>query len=310
MNSDITPSHPSTPSENRNFRRSGELGQYARIEGPGGLKGHYTQDFATIRPGHRVGLHDAHLGRSVIGIVREARYEADSVTFLFEAEGFRVLHGTEPVMSDWRTYRWQLATTAGHAHAVVRSTDCASAPYTHRYNPIPGVSLAFVDVTGHGGQGGEWLYGSPYREDLGDLMPWCQHCGLSMAAPCTPAESASCSDVVDGGQPPPCRGGRAHHPVYIWTPRGHACATPCQDLRQANDYRAQDGKPLLDPFKTVHAETAPTFPLSSSVEWLDSALHGQEFVDDVMQSSVVRHVQNLCAEPESGTDDGMADWPR
>ncbi|MFF8618616.1 hypothetical protein [Streptomyces sp. NPDC015350] len=310
MNIDITPTDPSVPPEDRCFSRSGELGQYARIEGAGGLNGHYTQDLATIRTGHRVGLYDAHLGRSVIGTIREARHETDSVTFLFEAEGFRVLHGTEPVMADWGTYRWQSAKTAGHVHAVVRPTDCAPAPYTHRYDPTPGVSLAFVNVTGHGGQGGEWLYGSPYRGDLGDLMPWCQHCGQPMTAPCSPGETAPYFDVTDGGQPPSCRGGRVHHPVYIWTPRGHACATPCQDFRLANDYRAQDGKPLLDPFNAVHADTAPAFPLSSTVEWLDSAVNGSDFVDDIMQSAVVRPAQNFRSEPEGEIADGMADWPR
>ncbi|MEU5036092.1 hypothetical protein AB0G48_18320 [Streptomyces rubiginosohelvolus] len=305
MNLNTTPTDPSTQTHSRCFTRSGE---YARIEGAGGLNGHYTQDLATISTGHRVGLHDAHLGRSVIGTVREARHETDSTTFLFEADGFRVLHGTEPVMTDWRTYRWQSATTAGHVHAVVHPTSTASAPYTHRYSPVPGVSLAFVDVTGHGGPGGEWLYGTPYREDLGDLVPWCQHCGQPMTAPSSPGETAPYFDVADGDPSPPCCGGRTHHPVYIWTPRDHACATPCQDIRLANDYRVRDGQPLLDAFDVVHADTAPAFPMSSTAEWLDSALNGPEFVDDIMQNAVVRPAENLWWEEEA--TDGMADWPR
>ncbi|GAB1333383.1 hypothetical protein [Streptomyces sennicomposti] len=230
MNSSITsatsPTPPSGP-ESRCFTRHGEFGQYADIAGAGGLHGYYTQDLATISTGDQVGLYDAHLARAVIGIVRKARHEAGSVTFHFEADRFRVLHGTEPVMADWRTYRWHSATTAVHVHAVVRSIDTAWAPYTHRYNPTPGTSLAFTDITGHGGPGDEWLYGTPYHEDLGHLVPWCQHCGQPMTAPSSPGETAPYFDVADGDEPPTCQGGRTHHPVYIWTP---PTAMPAQPL--------------------------------------------------------------------------------
>ncbi|MFD6335695.1 hypothetical protein ACFWGI_39760 [Streptomyces niveus] len=295
MNTTNTPASSSMPSSmtfsgpaSRCFARHGEFGEYADITGAGGVHGYYTQDLAAIGLGDLVGLYDAHLGRAVIGVVRDARHEAGDVTFLFGEDRFRVLHGTEPVMADWRTYRWRSAATAGHVHAVVRAGDSAPAPYTHRYDPVPGTSLAYVDVTGHGGQGGEWLYGTPYHEHYGVLAPWCQHCGQPMTAPSSPDESGPYFDLADAEDPPACEGGRTHFPVYIWTPDGHACATPCQDLRLTNDCRARDGKPPLDPFDACHADDALTFPLSSTMEWLDATLHGSGYVDDIMQDAVVR----------------------
>lgn len=295
MNTNITPTTSSPPPPDRCFGRTGEHGQYARIGGAGGLGGHYTQDLATIRAGNRVGLYDAHLGRSVIGTVRQARHETGSVTFYFEEDRFRVLHGTEPVMANWRTYRWQSPKKAEYLHAVIPTTDPAPAPYTRRYDPTPGVSLAFVDVTGHGGQGDEWLYGSPYRADLGDLMPWCQHCGRPMTTPSSPGETEPYFDVAIGHEPPSCRSGHTHHPVYVWTPHGYACATPCQDLHLTNDYRARDGKPLLDAFNPVHADNALTIPLSSAEEWLDAAINGPEFVRHIMENAVVRPTRHSTA---------------
>ncbi|MFD8670750.1 hypothetical protein ACFV1U_35925 [Streptomyces microflavus] len=78
----------------------------------------------------------------MIGTVRQARHETGSVTFHFEEDRFRVLHGTEPVMANWLTYRWQSPKKAEYLHAVIPTTDPAPAPYTRRYDPTPGVSLA------------------------------------------------------------------------------------------------------------------------------------------------------------------------
>ncbi|MFJ9580872.1 hypothetical protein ACIRQF_31345 [Streptomyces sp. NPDC101191] len=293
MNTTTSPP-PSPETGDRFLTRHGE---YADMAGVGGLHGYYTQDLATIGTGERVGLYDDHLGRAVIGVVRDALHEAGCVTFRFEEERFRVLHGTEPVMADWRTYRWHSPATAGNVHAVLLASDTASAPYTHRYNPAPGTSLAFTDVTGHGGPGEEWLYGTPYHENYGDLVPWCQHCGQPMTASSSPGEKGPYFDIAEGEDPPACQDGRAHYPVYIWTPYGHACATPCQNLRLTNDYRARDGKPPLDPFNASHTDEALTFPVSSTPEWLDAALYGREFVDDIMQGAVVRPAHQLADDP-------------
>ncbi|MFI1701437.1 hypothetical protein ACH419_36530 [Streptomyces bobili] len=262
-----------------------EPGEFASINGPGGLTGCYTQDLTTITAGHRIGLYDAHLGRAVIGTVLETQHCADTAAFTFAEHGFRVLHGTEPVMADWHTYRWRSPATAPHLHAVIPPTDPASAPYTHRYAPRPGHSLAFVDLTGHGDPGDEWLYGTPYHSGWGQLVPWCQHCGLPMTAP-SPGETTPYIDVAEGQAPPACRDGRSHYPIYIWTPHGYACATPPQNLPLTNDNRLRDGEPPLDAFDVLHIDEAKTYPVSEAVEWMDAALYGHEFVEQMMEAAV------------------------
>ncbi|MFF1678772.1 hypothetical protein ACFVYG_22365 [Streptomyces sp. NPDC058256] len=274
---------PESGPTDRCFTRR-EPGGFAEINGPGGLTGRYTQDLTTIMAGHRIGLYDAHLGRAVIGTVSETQHDTNTAVFAFEEHGFRVVHGTEPVMADWRTYRWHSPATAPHLHAVAPATDCASAPYTHRYAPRPGRSLAFVDLTGHGGPGDEWLYGAPYRSSRGQLAPWCQHCGLPMTAPTSQGETTPYIDVADGEPLPACRDARAHHPIYIWTPHDHACATPPQNLPLTNDNRDRDGKPPLDPFDVQHIDEAETYPVSQAVEWLDAAVYGHEFVEQMMKA--------------------------
>ncbi|RNG08208.1 hypothetical protein [Streptomyces botrytidirepellens] len=239
---------------------------YAHLRGRGGLGGHYCADLSTIRPGERVALHDARLCRTVIGIVDQAEHDTNAVTFRFASDRFRVLHGTEPVMAHWRTYRWHSPATAPYVHAIVHTTDSASAPYTDRYAPVPGRSIAHVDVTGHGGPDDAWHYGTPYRSDLGRLAPWCLHCGHPMATgePETP--------------PAPCRSGYGHHPVRIWTPYSWACATPSQNITLTNDYRAHDGQPPIDPFNTDDINQAITYYLTDTIEWYDSAMFGIEYV--------------------------------
>ena len=282
-----TSPEPSTPIEGC-FSRHGEHGKYATIPGRGGLTGHYTHDLNTIAAGDHVGLYNAHFDRSVIGVVRDAQHKADTVTFRFHHARFRVLHGTEPVTADSRSYLWHSPATATHLHAVVHPSDTASPPYTRRYEPIPGRSLAFVDVTGHGGPSDEWLFGAPYHSSNGTLAPWCQHCGLPATAPTSPGETAPYFDVAEGQTPPACRDGRTHHPVYIWTPYGHACAAPSQNIALTNDHHVHDGKPPLDPFDATSIDEACTFALTEAIEWFDAALNGREFVEEVMRPALDR----------------------
>lgn len=247
----------------RFFSRHGDRGQYADIKGTGGINGFYSQDLDALTAGQRVGLHDSQVCVSVVGVIRTVEHTDAVHVFTFEESGFRVLVGEEPVTARWQSWQWTSPRAADHVHAVVRGTDCRSGgefpALTGRYRPEPGRSLAVVDMTGSGDTAQMWRFGTPYRSDLGALLPWCLHCG-------------------SGDFAVRCRAGYAHRPVAIWTPFGFACAEPPQNLPATSDLRDRDGLPPLDPFDATAMDQAVTYYLSDSEEWFDSNMFGLQDV--------------------------------